>query len=262
MTIKTRVLFYYIDPITKDNNVINFREPNNAPALELTSVLNVGSRSMEKFIDEVQRGLNSVGQETYTLTLDRETRLVTITCTDTFELLVSSGSNIGTSVYSLLGFNGVDRTGSTSYVSDTPIGSSYSPQFPPQSFTSFDDNERGIQSSINESANGTVEVVTFGSKKLMDMEIMYITERFRGKDSFIENNANALSEARQFMNFLITKSNLEIMLDRDDRATFIEILLERTPQDSKGTSYQIREMISRGFENYFTTGKLVFRKVG
>ena len=260
MTIKTRVAFYYIDPITKDNNLLNFTEPNNPPGAELTATLNVGSRSMEDLVTEVQRALNEAGEETYTVTLDRITRLVTISSTDNFNLLITSGSGAGLSVFSLLGFTGADLTGSNSYTGNEAIGSVYTPQFVPQSFKAFENNRQGIQTAVSESANGTVEVVTFGNRQLMEMELMYITNRFRGNDSFIENNPNALAEARDFLEFAITKSDFEVMLDRNDRNTFIKILLERTRSDSKGTGYILNEMLNRGFEDYFTTGKLVFRK--
>lgn len=261
MTIKTTPIFYLIDAINGDNRILNFVEPNVPPGLELTATLAVGSRAMEQLMTEVARALNDSGQQNYTVTLDRNTRLVTISSDDTFELLVQTGSQVGSSPFSLLGFTGSDRTGASSYEGDTPIGSTYVPQFAPQSFLAFEDNNEGIQTSLNESASGVVEVVTFGARRLMEMELRFITDRPQGKGAYIQNNPNAVQEARDFLEFLITKSNLEFMKDINDRNTFDTVILERTQQARDGTSYRLQEQIDEGFADYFSTGLLTFRKI-
>jgi len=217
---------------------------------------------MTDLMTEVARALNDAGANTYTVTLDRSTRLVTISADDTFELLVSSGSNIGLSPFSLLGFTDpVDRTGASSYVGDTAIGASYEPQFTPQNFTSFDDNLEGIQASINESAAGIVEVVTFGDRRFMDMEILYVTSEPKTKENPIRNNPTGLEDARSFMEFLIKKSEVEFMIDRSDVNTFDKVLLESTRASRQGTAYELRELVDRGLNDHYTTGPLRFRKV-
>ena len=261
MTIQTIPRFYYIDPISGDNNLLNFREPNQPPALELTAQLLVGSRTMTDLMTETARALNDTGANTYTVTFDRSTRLVTISADDTFELLVSSGSNIGVSPFSLLGFTGADRTGASSYTGDTPIGSAYEPQFIPQSFLSFDDNIEGIQASINESAAGIIEVVTFGNRRFMEMNITYITSEPKLKANPIENRTTGLQDARDFMEFLIGKSELEFMIDRSDVNTFDKVLLDRTASSNQGTSYKLTELVNRGLNDHYETGVLRFRKV-
>ena len=260
MTIKTKPVFYFIDGITKDNNLLNFREPGNPPGLELTANIEVGSRSMTNLLSAIEKGLNSAGEETYTVTMDRNTRIITIAATDTFELLVASGSNIGQSPFSLLGFSGVDRTGASTYDSDSAIGNEYLPQFPPQKFKDFDNNKEGIQTSISESASGIIEVVTFGTKRMMEMELSFITNRTRVKNGPIDNNPTGLEDAREFMDFCITKSDLEFMRDRTARSTFDTVLLDKT-KNKTGTSYELSEMNKRGFDEYYTTGKITFRRV-
>lgn len=216
---------------------------------------------MTDLMTEVQRALNDSGANTYTVTFNRSTRLVTISADDTFELLVSSGSNTGVSPFSLLGFTGADRTGASSYVGDTATGSQYEPQFIPQGYVSFDDNLDGIQSSINESAAGIVEVVTFGDRRFMDMEIIYITSEAKQKGNPIQNNPTGLQDARSFMEFLIKKSEVEFMIDRSDVNTFDKVLLESTPTSRQGTAYQLKELVDRGLNDHYTTGSLRFRKV-
>lgn len=261
MTIQTKPVFYYVDPITKDNNSLSFREPNQPPALELITELNVGTRAPEELVTETVRALNDIGQETYSVTFDRNTRLVTISSTDIFDLLISSGSTSGNSVFSLLGFTGSDLTGASSYTANNELGVQYLPQFFPQQFVSFDDNLEGIQTSINESAAGVVEVVTFGNRRLMEMEITNITNRPKVKGHPIDNNQNAVEEARAFLTFIISKSNLEFMIDRENRLVFDTIILERTRQSRTGTSFRLSELVEQGLESYFTTGRLTFRRV-
>jgi len=261
MTIKTRPRIYYIDAVSSENNLLNFIEPNNPPGLELTASLFVGSRSMTKLMIEVERALNDAGENVYTVTFDRSTRIVTISADDTFELLVSSGSNVGVSPFSLLGFTGSDRTGASSYVGDTAIGNNYVPQFLPQQYTSFDDNLEGTESSLNESAAGVVEVVTFGETRFMEMNLTFITDIFKGKANPINNNQSAIQETRNLMEFLIRKSEVEIMLDKDDVNTFDNALLESTKKSRQGTSYQLNELVGRGLNDHYETGVLKFRKV-
>lgn len=261
MTIQTKPVFYFIDGVTGENNLLNFIEPGNPPGLELTAILNVGSRSMTNLMTEVGRALNNAGEEEYTVTFNRDTRIVTISATDTFELLVSSGSNIGSDPFALLGFTGADRTGASTYDGDTAIGTEYLIQFPLQGFKDFDNNKEGVQSSLNESAAGIIEVVTFGDKRLMEMELTFITDDFKAKGNIVDNNPTGIQDARDFLDFIITKSDLEFMPDRTDRAIFDTVLLERTRKSRQGTAYELNELLSQNIENHFTTGRLTFREV-
>ncbi len=261
MTTQTRFKIYYIDSIDSTNNLLNFREPNNPPASELTASLLVGSRSMTNLMTEVERALNDAGENIYSVTFDRTTRLVTISADDDFNLLVSSGSSIAASPFSLLGFTGSDRTGAASYVGDTAIGTSYVPQFLPQSFKSFDNNKEGIQSVINESAAGVIEVVTFGSKNMMEFNIFGATNNFKSKGNPIRYNPNGLDELNSLMQFLIKKSDVEFMIDEDVVSSFETIILDSTKKSRDGISYELNELLSRGLEGHFETGVLKFRKV-
>jgi len=259
MTIQTRPVFYYVDEITETSNLLNFSEPNIAPD-ELAATLDVGSRSMTDLMTEIEKGLNDAGDQDYTVTLDRDTRFVTISSSDVFDLYPVTGSNTGLSAFSLIGFT-TDRTGLSSYESDVVMGGEYSPQFYPQSYKSFENNIENVQASVNESASGIIEVLSFGQRRFMEMNITFITNRPQSKSAPIENNPNAMSETRSFLTFLITKSNLEYMEDRDNRSTFDKILLESTKQSRQGTAFQLNELVNKGFEEFFETGTLKFRKV-
>ena len=257
MTIETRSQFYYIDSVDENNFRIDFDEGLG----EIVGEVEVGSYSMEELMLAVEKALNVSGDLDYTVTLDRLTRLVTISATGTFDLLVSTGSSGLTAVYTLLGFTGSDRTGLSSYEGDTAIGSVYRPQFLLQEFIGFDDWSEAISASVNESASGIIEVITFGNRRFMEFNDRFITNIDQGSNSVIETNLNGVNNSRSFMNFIINKSNLEFMPDRDDPNTFDTVLLESTTSSSEGTGFKLNEMYSQGIANYYETGKLKFRKV-
>lgn len=261
MTIQTRPRIYYIDPVSSLNNFLNFREPNALITTEKTASLNVGSRTMTDLMTEVERALNDAGENTYSVSFNRSTRIVTISADDTFELLVSSGTNNGLDPFSLLGFIGSDRTGASTYDGDSEIGTSYVPQFLPQSFKSFDDNLEGVQAVTSESAGGIVEVVTFGQRRFMEFNLFGITNVTKTKSNIIQNNPNGLGEARSLMEFLISKSEVEFMIDESDVNTFDKILLESTRAAKDGTGFRLTELINRNLNDHYETGVLKFRKV-
>lgn len=254
MAILTRPVFYTVEPIGLDNFTLEFDEGIG----ELIAELNPGSYAIEELMIEVARAMNDIGTLTYTVDFDRVTRLVTISSTAAFDLLISSGST-GTDVFTLLGFTGADLTGLTTYDGDSLMGTEYLPQFPLQRFKGFEDNKRGVQASINESASGIVEVITFGTRSFMEFNIRYITNLEMLPGHPIINDPTAVQKVRAFLDFCITKGRLEFMKDETDRDTFDTILLESTRVDRQGVGYQLKEM--NRLIGYFETDRLRFRKI-
>jgi hypothetical protein len=191
MTIKTMSKFYYGHQVTVDNQYLDFSEGQ--------AVLNVGNYSLTDFVNEVARALNEVGSNNYVASVDRTTRLVTISGDSTFELYPQSGVAAAQSAYELLGFD-VDKTGSNSYEGDSPSGDEYSPQFLLQSYIDKDDNQKRAFTSVNKSAKGIVETVSFGTEKFYEFNITFATDIDQGKGAPIETNLNVnlyLIEIRQ-----------------------------------------------------------------
>lgn len=259
MTIKTKSVFYYIDGITSDNLYMNFIEPNQLN-IELTAELRIGTYSMSQLVTEVQRALNDAGDNVYTVVFDRDTRIVTISADDDFDLLVTTGANSGASTYSLLGYTS-NKSGSDTYDADEAFGSSYEPQYFFQDYKDVDNNVDGIRASVNESASGVIEVVTFGRRSFYEFNIKWITDKAQSKSSPFDEDLNALQNSRDFLDFAITKQNLEFMKDKSDRNTFDVVLLESTRKSRQGTSYELRELLGQGLDEYYETGILKFRKV-
>jgi len=259
MTTQTRFRIYYIDPITAENNLLNFREPNAVVTTEKTATLNVGSRTHTDLAVEIQRALNDAGEETYSVVFNRSSRTFTISAGDTFELLAATGSNSGQSAYSLIGFT-TDQTGASTY-EGSAAGNDFQSQFFPQNYLSFDDNLEGTEASVNQAPSGITETVTFGDIRLMEFNMSFVTSQFKSKGNPIRYNATGLEDARSLMEFLIKKRFAEFMLDESDVNTFDKVLLERTPESRQGIAYRLKEQIGRGFSEHYETGRLVFRKI-
>lgn len=255
MSLKTFSAFIYGHDITDSNLSIDFSE-NLID--ELGAEINIGSYTLTDFVNAVATALNDVGDNEYSVTVDRTTRLITISTTVPFDLYVTTGSRASTSAFSLMGFT-TDRTGSNTYVGDVPTGFFYEPQYYLQRYVDFTDYVEANESSVNTSASGIVEVVSFGQNNFMECNITYCTN-ITGQ-GVIKNNPNGVAVLRAFMNYAILKKPMEFLPDIDSVNEFTACILERTRQNSKGTGFQLYELYTRGLANYFETQSLTFRKV-
>ena len=252
MAIFTESIFYMLNPVTQNNYKLNFDEG----AGELTADFNVGSYTVTTILTEIERAMNAAGTQDYTAFIDRDTRKVTISAASNFDLLISSGSNVGLSVFSLIGFTGVDLTGSNSYEGDA-IGFTFAPPYLLQSYKDFANNKVGISPSVNESASGEVEIITFGSNRFMEMNIKFVSSTKSIGSRKV--NPNGLPEAYDFLDFCIEKFKLEFIKDKTDTSTFDTVLLESTRKDKNGVGYELKE--DKDFLDVFETGVLKFRKI-
>jgi hypothetical protein len=257
MSIQTFSAFYYGHNVGTTSTSLDFAEG----AGEIQANLTIGDYTLTELLDEVKNQMDAVGGQIYTITVDRKSRLVTISAPGNFELLVDTGSRADSSVYTLLGFTGSDRTGSNTYTGDLPSGSAYEPQFVLQDHISTNDWREFINPSVNESGSGEVEIVRFGEKRFMQCNIKYATNVPQPKIGPIENNPNGLQDLRNFMDFITQKRRLEYMDDRDSPEIFEKFILESTPESSNGTSYKLKEQYGQNAVGYFDTGLLKFRKV-
>lgn len=246
---------YYGHTVTSDNVYLDFDEGSG----EITATLNPGKYSLVDFAAEIKRALDNEGTLTYTVTIDRTIPALTISATGTFSLLVSTGSHFGQSVFSLAGFTGANRTGFATYTG-AQTGTIYKNQFKLQNYVTSEDLQSSIDASINEAANGNLEVVTFGTKSRVEFNLRLITN-LTMDGLLIKNNPTGVEEARQLMQYLVTKAPIEIMYDEDNEGTFETLILDSTPEDSKGTGYRLRELYDRNLPNFYETGVLKFRVI-
>jgi hypothetical protein len=255
MSLKTYSGFIYGHDITDTNSWLDFTE---GAGPELSTEVAIGSYTLDDFVNAVLNALNGEGALDYTATINRATRKVTISASGTFGLLVTTGTHTGISAFSLLGFT-ANKTGSSSYTSDVESGLFYEPQYKLQRFVTFEDNVEFAQTSVNTSASGLVEVVSFGQNQFMECNITYATD-ITGQGA-IKNNVNGVSDLRAFMNYLIRKKPIQFIPDIDTPSAYYDCLLEKTTSSSNGTGFQLYELYGRGLANYYETQTLTFRRL-
>jgi len=256
MTLKTKSAFIYGHTFDDTNQYLDFSEDG---ITELTAIIEDGSYSISEVADIVAQALNDVGDNTYTVTLDRVTRKFTISADGNFDLYVTTGSNVATSAYALLGFL-IDKSGSNSYESDGASGSIYRPQAKLYNYVDFNDIEEAANAVVNISTDGSeVETVSFGQVNFMECNIRYVTD-ITGQ-GYLDDNPNAVSELRIFMQYITKKRPIEFIPDRDDLEVYTKCFLERTQKSSQGTAFELKELYSQGLAFYFESGLLVFRRL-
>lgn len=255
MSLKTFSAFIYGHDVTQNNQSIDFSEDGSNILL---AQVKIGSYSLSDFVNAVSVALNEAGDNDYTVTVDRATRLITIASSGNLWLYPQSGPRSSISLFPLIGFN-LDKSGLSSYIADIASGNIYEPQYKLQKYVDFDDFVEANDSSVNVSASGIVEVVSFGETRFMECNITYITD-ITGQ-GVIKNNPSGVSDLRQFMLYATKKKPLEFIADIDTPSQFVPCILEKTRTSSKGTGFQLFELYSRGLANYYETGQLTFRKV-
>lgn len=258
----TRSIFYYGYKINAQpqNGFLNIDEGGG----EVTFEIPVGSYTLSTIVESLRNTLLTQGTLDYSVTVDRATRKITISATSTFDLLTNTGSNVGSSAWSLLGFDTTaDKTGLMSYTSDFASGDQYSPQFFLQSYVPPEDFQGKQQASKNIAANGTtVEVVNFGIAKFIEMDLKFITSNTEISDGInILHNPEGLEDARRFMQDITELSEFEFIPDTAQPGTFFRCILESTPDFQDGTGYRLKELFNQNLRDVYETGILRMRVI-
>ena len=262
MAITTRSRFIYGHTINGDNQFINFTEDG---INELSATIEIGSYSLTEFLDAIAVAMNTIGDNTYQVSVNRDTRIITITNEENnnFDLLVTTGTQQPISAFTLMGFLS-NKDGADSYDGDIASGFEYLPQYKLQDFVDFVDIEESVQSQVNESSSGQIEVVSYGKKNLMECEITYATDierAYKGETSGIENQLNGVANLRVFLQYITGKAPIEFIPNRDNNNIFTKCFLDSTPGYRDGTSFRLKELYAQGLAFHFTSGKLVFRRL-
>jgi hypothetical protein len=254
--ISTKSVFYYIESVTNENFYLDFNEGSGQLSAEIES----GHYTHTALALAIQEAMNAVGTQAYAVAFNRTTRAYTISSVANFSLLLTTGTHAGSDIYSLIGFTGANRTGANTYTGSA-AGSEYKPQFKLQDYVDIEDLQKAVQASVNKSASGLVETVTFGTEKFFEFNIPFITDIEQGSGSVVETNLTGVTDARLFMRFITSKRELEFMPDRNLRASFFTVLLESTEESSDGVGYRLKELYTKNLPYYYESGKLVFRLV-
>lgn len=251
--IEYRSVFYYGNVVEETSNTLRVNEGTG----DIDVAISNGRYSLSNYLQAVTDALNTSLVNEYTITLDRDTRLVTINGSGVFSLKVLDIFPLN-SGFPVLGFNDlVNLSGASSYTSDSASGMVYYPQYFTQDYVPFSRNKEYIDGTIKESPSGVIEVVSFGLKEKMELDIKFATDYEMTQGAPIENNPNGVANLESFLDYCISKGEMEFMLDRNDRDAFETIFLESTKDNRDGLGYTLRDAELYGF---FNTGKLTFRK--
>ncbi len=257
MSLSTYSKIYYDFEITSENLYLDFNEGGGP----LFATLSIRPYSMTDFASEIARALNAAGALTYTAVFNRSTRILTIAASGTFSLLVTSGAHTGSSVFGTAGFTGADVTGAATYAGQVAAGSAYDYQFVSQAHVASEDDESAAYGTVNKSASGKIEVVSFGTENFIESAIMYATDIDVGTGSPIKHNSQGHADLLALMRYLRTKGPFEFMPDGLSPSTFEKCLLESSPEDINGLRFKLKEMYGKNLPGFFETGTLRFRVI-
>lgn len=245
--------FNYGHDVTLNNRFLNFSEGGS----QITAEIPVGSYTLGEMPALVASSMNLVGGQEYSVVLNRADRTLEISASGNFELLIATGSNAPQSIFPLLGFTGSDLVGANSYLGSAS-GSQYITQTPLKNFSNFDKNKQKIDSVVRQTPDNVIEAISYGTAERMKCEFPLITNVT--PQGFIRESATGIEEAQAFLDYAIEKKPLEFLEDYRE-IDFTPCILDKTSTDSKGTGYEMRELIARRLPFYFEVKRLTFLKI-
>ncbi len=250
--------FIYGTTITSANNLGDFKEG----ATSFIATLGNSPMTLGEIVVAVAAAFNMVGGQTYTVSINRTSGLVTISAASNFSLLLSSGISVGQSFWSILGFHqGADLTGSNTYTGSVQAGSTYLPQFLLQSYVGPNEYRKSIDPTVNRTATGRTELVSFGVDQMIEMDIQFITNLVMD-GVVIKNNPNGLTQADAFLQDITNgKSRFEFVPDILNPGTFLKVVCDVTQGFNDGSGYKLQEQYMQNLPGVFNTGVILLRVV-
>lgn len=250
MALRNASLFLYGFQVTENNRSIDFQAASGGPVLKAS--LTLGYYSLSALCTEIKRQMQVADPaHTYTVSVDRsvaggrENRVSVATSGAFLALLFGSGERAASSVAPLIGFQGTDRTGATSYQGTGSAGTRLIPSrvghnyLPPEAM-------RKTFGTVNVSASGLKEAIVYATQKFWQVQFKYVPE------------AEALSDWSQLLTWAIAQRPVEFTPDVSDPERFFVGTLEQAGGDSNGLSFQINEMLP-AFPFKYDTGLMKFR---
>lgn len=251
MALTQKSLFLYGLQVTANNSSIDFKVAIGGPVLQAT--VPVGFYSLGDLLDAVVVAMASVVTGgSFTATTDRsfssgtQNRTTIATSGSYLSLLFASGSRTASTIAPLLGFPIVDQTGALSYTGTSSAGTLLQPTWWGKNYR--DPNMlRTNFGSLNISANGTKEAITYQIQQFFQVQFDY--EPFTA----IQNGWTP------FLTWAIQQQPLEFTPQITQPNVVYDCTLETTDAASDGLGYELIEMVSEGLPFLYSTGMLKFR---
>lgn len=251
MALKQKSLFLYGLQVTPSNSSLDFKASSLGPVLQAS--IPIGFYSLGDLLDAVVSAMAAVDTvNIYTCTADRSfaggtQNRVTISTSGAFlSLLFASGPRTASTIASLLGFAVADQTGATTYTGTASAGTLLQPVWWGKNYRD-PDMLRTNFGSLNISANGTKEAITYQIQEFFQVQFDY------------EPFATVANSWQPFLTWAIQQQALEFTPDITAPNTVYNCTLESTDADSSGLGYELVEMVDDGFPFLYSTGLLKFR---
>lgn len=213
------------------------------------------SYSLENLRATLQTLLNDNGTFIYTVSVNRVTRIFTISATGNFDLLPSETTR---NFFEVIGINS-DKTGLASYQSDVATGKTYLPQFSLEDYIPFFANRKSIKGNTSQAPSGVTQATDFGFESFMTCSFPFIGDITHRENAPIESNATGLQDAIDFFDYLITKGELEFMYDRTDFNTFNKCIVESIAREKNGLGYELTPI--KNLPKFYSVKKITFREI-
>lgn len=253
MALSTFSKFWFGHTVDATNYAVDFDEGG----AELQADIAYGNYSPTEYLVAVKTALDAAGALTYTVSLNRSTRKITISSTSNFTLRANTGTRGSVSAWDMLGYTTAsNKTGASTYTATNETGDEYKPQAIMDQHIASENWLEKNDAVVNESSSGIIQVVYFGDVSYIQGNIR-LSNDYTSSQSQIETQANGVANLRAFMNYAISKSKFEFMPDRSTPSTYYKCILESTEKSKNGIAYQLKEI--KNAAGYFETGKLVMR---
>lgn len=246
--------FNYGHSFNNTNRYINFLDG----VTEKVALIPVKSYTLGQMANVIASAMNAVGEQIYTVTLNRADRSFTISAPSNFQLLISTGVNAGQSAYSLLGFTGSDLTGTNSYTGGAS-GKQYITQTPLTEFSDFEKNKEKLDAVVRKTPTNVREAISYGLEKKMKCDFPLITN-ITGQ-GFMRNTPTGVEEADDLMVYLIDQKPVEFLESVESPLTFTPCVLDATGSNSKGVGFEMVPLTRRKLPGYYEIKGLVFSQI-
>jgi len=246
-----RSAFIYGYTIDADTQSFYFNEGSGLQSV----VVPVGSYTIGSLATTLQTLLNDTGTLTYTISVNRTTRLYTIAASAAFDLLPTTTA---TNIFSILGYT-ADVTGLLTYDSDTITGNVYYPQFALENYLSFANGKESTKGKISVAPSGIVKATDFGFFRTMTCDFAFIGDLNHKDGAPVEGNSTGVQDCLDFLDFAVLKNSMDFSYDRTDLNTYDSCFLVSSGKDRTGLGYQLEPI--KKLDGMYKLRKLKFRKL-
>lgn len=251
MALKDKSLFLYGFQVTPNNQYIPFK--NTSLGVEIDAIIPNGFYTLGSLATAIALALNTADpSNVYTCTVTRTLAAnlqnqVTIATSGAFlSLLWNSGAQAASSIATTIGFSTAsDSTGATTYNSASTSGTALTTSWYGYNYQRPDANLRTI-GAVNIAATGAKEVVYWSVQQFLAVEFRW------------EAQAYVLASWLPFIQWAVKGQPFEFTPEIVNASTVYSVTLEKSPGDSKGLGFLMKEMLPDN-PFFYTTGALEMR---